>query len=413
MKNNNLFSVLIVSISTFIMWILWYLYHPIMIRYLSLQEFAEFESLNWIINILGVIVTAISLFMVKEFSKDKENEKILSLTHIFWRSCFFIWITTFFVYLLFTPIISSFLKIDNYFIIIFTWFSVFLAFITVYQHTLFQAKWYFKLLSFISIFNASVRLIIWFLLVYSWFKVFWAVWGFIFSQIIVFILSYTFLNKILKNYWWKARNIDLEKEIKIDFLKQKKQLFHFLYSAIILALFMNIDVLFAKHFFDSETAWVYAWISTIAKFLVFVGMSIETVYFPVLTSENKLNKKNFSVLSILYVIMTFWALWFFYLFWEPTLHLFKPWFEEHLPLLYLIIIYCWVLSLINFLVKILIAFNKYFINWILTFALAVFIWFLYLFNDDSIYTFANLFNWFIAISLVLSYIYFYFVKHEK
>ena len=101
MKNNNLFSVLIVSISTFIMWILWYLYHPIMIRYLSLQEFAEFESLNWIINILGVIVTAISLFMVKEFSKDKENEKIPSLTHIFWRSCFFIWITTFFVYLLF------------------------------------------------------------------------------------------------------------------------------------------------------------------------------------------------------------------------------------------------------------------------------------------------------------------------
>jgi hypothetical protein len=48
--------------------------------------------------------------------------------------------------------------------------------------------------------------------------------------------------------------MDLEKEIKIDFLKQKKQLFHFLYSAIILALFMNIDVLFAKHFFDSETA---------------------------------------------------------------------------------------------------------------------------------------------------------------
>gem|GEM_PF-3884540 len=34
-------------------------------------------------------------------------------------------------------------------------------------------------------------------------------------------------------------------------------------------------------------------------------MSIETVYFPVLTSENKLNKKKFSVLSILYVIMTF------------------------------------------------------------------------------------------------------------
>jgi hypothetical protein len=44
-KNKNLFSVLLLSISTFLVGVLSYAYHPIMIRYLDLKQFAEFESL--------------------------------------------------------------------------------------------------------------------------------------------------------------------------------------------------------------------------------------------------------------------------------------------------------------------------------------------------------------------------------
>jgi hypothetical protein len=176
---------------------------------------------------------------------------------------------------------------------------------------------------------------------------------------------------------------------------------------------MNIDILFAKHLFEAEKAWIYAGISIIAKFLVFVGMSIETVYYPVLTSQNFIDKKKIFLLSSLYFIMTLWALWFFYIFWEKILHIFKPWFEQYLNLLYLIIIYCWALALLNFLVKILIAFNKYFLNYILILFIIISIFLIYSFTWNSMYNMINIFNILIWINLVSWFLYLWLVKNEK
>ena len=305
------------------------------------------------------------------------------------------------------------MKIDNYFIIAFTWLNVFLYFFWMYMWPFLQAKLQFKTISILSVFNTFSRLIIWFTLVFFWFKLFWAVWWFVFSQIIAIVITYFLIRKQLVNPGNNFNIKESEKQIKLDFLKQKRQIVHFLFSAIILALFMNLDILFSKHFFDSETAWIYAWISVIAKFLVFVWTSIETVYFPILTSQDKLDKKKFSLLSLLYFLMTVWAIWFFYLFWEKILHLFKPWFEEYLNLLYLIIIYCWILSLLNFLVKILIAFEKYFINYIILAVTGIFIWILYLFVDNSVYNLINIFNLMIFVSLFAWFVYFFMIKDEK
>lgn len=409
----SLTSFILVFLSTFLSGILSYLYHPIMVRYLSLEEFAEFQSLIWIINILWVITAALSLFVIKEYAKDLENKNSFVLSRIFFKYCFFLWIMSFIIYLLFLPFISSFLKIDNYFIIAFTWLNVFLYFFWMYMWPFLQAKLQFKTISILSVFNTFSRLIIWFTLVFFWFKLFWAVWWFVFSQIIAIVITYFLIRKQLVNPGNNFNIKESEKQIKLDFLKQKRQIVHFLFSAIILALFMNLDILFAKHFFDSETAWIYAWISVIAKFLVFVWTSIETVYFPILTSQDKLDKKKFSLLSSLYFLMTVWAIWFFYLFWEKILHLFKPWFEEYLNLLYLIIIYCWILSLLNFLVKILIAFEKYFINYIILAVTGIFIWILYLFVDNSVYNLINIFNLMIFVSLFAWFVYFFMIKDEK
>ncbi len=176
---------------------------------------------------------------------------------------------------------------------------------------------------------------------------------------------------------------------------------------------MNIDILFAKHLFEPEIAGTYAWISIIAKFLLFVWMSIETVYYPVLTEKNSIDKKKVFLLSSLYFIMTLWAIWFFYLFWEKILHLFKPWFEKYLDLLYLIIIYCWALALLNFFVKVLIAFNKYLLNYILVFLIVIFVFLIKIYGWNSMYDLINIFNILIWISLVSSFLYLWFVRNEK
>jgi len=415
-KNKNLFSVILLSASTFFVGVLSYAYHPIMIRFLDLKQFAEFESLIWIINLLWVIGIATSLFLVKEFSKDTENKDTKYLLKISFKLGLFLAILFYSIFIFFSPLIWKFLKIDNYWIVILTGSTIFFSFSWLYQWAFLQSKKYFKFISIQWILNPIFRISIWVLLVYLWFNIFWAIWWFIISQVLLLMIWYFFVKKQLYKF---KNNINLENEKIIenqiiqDFKKQKIQILQFFLSSIILALLMNIDILFAKHFFSSEIAGTYAGISIIAKFLVFVGMSIETVYYPVLTEKKKIDKKKVFMLSSLYLVITAWALGFFYLFWEKILYIFRPWFGQYLDLLYLIIIYCWALALLNFLVKILVAFNKYLLNYILVFLLIIFIVLLYKFTNNSMYNMINIFNILIWLSLISWFLYLWLIKNEK
>ena len=67
---------------------------------------------------------------------------------------------------------------------------------------------------------------------------------------------------------------------------------------------MNIDILIVKNMFDGETAGYYAAISVLAKFLVFLGLSIETVYYPQLVKEATLPVKQLVKISVYYIAMT-------------------------------------------------------------------------------------------------------------
>lgn len=413
-KSKNLFSILIVWVSTIFAGIINYFYHPVMIRYLDIKEFAEFESLLWIMNLLSVLVWAFSLFLVKEFMKLKSRHDEIVFLNISIKLWFLIWFFSFLSYMLFSVIIYNFLKLSNYYIVIIVWIIFAIINFWIYQWIIFQ--WYkkFKLISFFNFITPLLRLVFWFVLVFFWFKLYWAIWWFLLSQILLFFLWHYFVKDVFGNIGIpESKNLEIKNKIKKHFFKQKHQIFHFTLSSILLAVFMYIDILFAKHFFSAEVAWIYSWISVIAKFLVTIGMSIETVYYPSIVSENKIDKKKFSLLSLLYFLMTVWAIWFFYLFWEKILHLFKPWFEEYLNLLYLIIIYCWILSLLNFLVKILIAFEKYFINYIILAVTGIFIWILYLFVDNSVYNLINIFNLMIFVSLFAWFVYFFMIKDEK
>lgn len=74
---------------------------------------------------------------------------------------------------------------------------------------------------------------------------------------------------------------------------------------------MNSDIIIAKNIFDETTAGGYAALSVIAKFVVFVGAAIETVYYPKITQHSSahlvptVRLRNASVLMI---IMTLGAI---------------------------------------------------------------------------------------------------------
>jgi len=398
----QIINILYIAGSTLIAGVINYLYYPIMLNFLSIEQFWEFGSMVWIFNILWVLTTAISFFLVKEISRDNKDSKLKAIFKFWLRELTIFWVIIYLLFLFSSIFLSSFLKIDNFFLFALTWLIIIFSFSWIVFWSFLQSKWRFKTISLINIVSPLSKLIFWVLFVYAGFSIYGAVGWFIIWNIIWFIIWFIITYKYIqiiddKVSIWKKNIID-------DFKKQKKQIFHYFLSSLILAILMNADILFAKHFFDDTTAWIYAWISIIAKFILFLWMSIETVYYPIIVTDKKINKIKVFTISILYILMWICALVFLYFFGNYILEILKPWFWEYLNLLLLIIIYSTLLALLNFFVKIFIAFNKYLINYILSILLIVFIILLYISIWNDFYSLINIFNYFMFILITISYI---------
>lgn len=85
-------------------------------------------------------------------------------------------------------------------------------------------------------------------------------------------------------YVWKSfRGVRAEgsdDRTAADFLKDRTHIFQFFLLTLFLSTLMNSDVIVAKGLFDETLAGAYAGISILAKIVVFLGGSVESVYYP-------------------------------------------------------------------------------------------------------------------------------------
>jgi len=161
-------------------------------------------------------------------------------------------------------------------------------------------------------------------LVSLWFWIYWAIWGFLVSQALFICIWYRYMRKYIPYKKISYTNS------KTFLFKNIHNLKYFFIASIILTIFQNIDILIVKNMFDWETAGYYAAVSVVAKFLVFLWLSIETVYYPQLVKWKTFPTKQILKISVYYILMLLGALWFFYIFWEIILRLFKWWLEEYI-----------------------------------------------------------------------------------
>lgn len=111
---NNLFSVLFLSSASIIGGALNYAYHPLMVQYLSTGDFAEFESLVGILNILGVLMSGASLFLMREVSRSSKDLGIVK--SLFWYASLFLGIVGILMYAflaLSSSFTAGFLKLES------------------------------------------------------------------------------------------------------------------------------------------------------------------------------------------------------------------------------------------------------------------------------------------------------------
>lgn len=412
MNKSNYFYIFIIWFS----WILWglinYLYHPLMLQFMTIEDFWIFWTLTWVFNILWVLTTWFLLFLNKEFSKNLENwEKIKSIYFDTLKIFFLIWVFAFWIFAIFSPVIWKFLNIEDYFLIILLWITIISSFLWITINWYLRANKSFFILWIWNILWPIIKLFFWVLFVFLWFKIYWAIFWFLLSSFFSVLFLFYFWYKDLKNISYKS---DFKWLFK-NFSENKIEILNFFLVSLFLAILMNFDTILARNIFSETEAWIYAWISVLWKFLLFLLMSVETVYFGQIM-EYKREKLPFHLLrnpTILMIILWFFAIIFNYFFWEFILKILKKEFIEFKNIYILILLYYWALAFINFFAKIMIWWKNYKINIFLLIYIILFIFILYTFWN-TLFNYSLIFAIFwIIFTIILAIIFFYSYKWKK
>jgi len=366
MKKNNYYNILVITGGMIFWWICNYLYHPLMLRYLTIEDFWVFGSLMWLMNLVMIITTAFILFLNKEVSKsidDRAKLKYLFInaSKILW----IIWIICTVIFIVFMPILQNYLGIYNntyfYLIAIILWLSFVSTVVTGFLRGL-------KKFEFLGVFQALsplLKLIFGFFLAAGWYQIFGALFWILITTIFSLVVSYLY---VYKSFSWVEAKWSV-KNLWSDFRAQKWEISSFVFLAFFLAIFMNIDVILVKNIFDETTAGSYAGISILWKFLVFLLISIETVYYGQIM-EHKQGSVPKSLIRNPILLIAIWIIWAIFInifLGKWILTLIKPELAHYSYIYIISLVYYGVLAYINFFAKVLTAWGCKSVNIILLF----------------------------------------------
>lgn len=392
----NFFYVSLVGLSTVIGWIINYAYHPLMIRYLTITQFAEFESLVGIFNILWVLTAGISLFLVKEIAKNAKNGAYVKSLFLFSnRILLVLWCFVYVVFAAFSPFIAHFLRLNSVFPVLLTGMIIPFSFQGTVVSSVLQGLQKFSFISFTSILASVCRLAFGGMFVWAWYALFGAIGWFIASGAILLGINLVFVWRLLQSY----PTVNANESMKRDFKKDFYPLFHFFLLTFLLAVFTNMDVIVVKNLYNADIAGLYSGISVVAKFLIFLGSAIETVYYPQIMQHKKESPPKhflFNAFAFLLLLM-FFALTCNMVFGGWILNTLKPWLWAYKNLFLYNLMFCGLFTFVSFYSKVLIGWKVYAVNYILCGLLVALVSLLYFLPHISVTIFVLLF---IAFSLI-------------
>ena len=268
--------------------ILGYLFHFYAGRKLGPEEYGIFGSLLSLIYIiimpLNSLQTIISKF-VSNFKVRNEYEKISYLVSKSLKRLFFYGIIITIIFLLLSPFIASFLKIEKLSPLIILSFIIILSILVLLIRGGLQGLQRFKLLGVSYIIEGIGKLGSGLLLISFGFGVGGAVGAIVISYVVAFIFVFIYIYKFLK-----------EKKEKFDTKEVYKYSLPIFIMLISLTLFYSIDVLLVKHFFDSINAGYYAALALLGKIILFGSLSVSMVMFPKVVEAYTLNKEHKNLL---------------------------------------------------------------------------------------------------------------------
>lgn len=263
-----------------------YLYHPVLGRMMSIEEFGEVQTLISLFMQLAIIVGVFKIITVNIVSnQDSEKAKIIIL--MLQKLAFFVVAVLCGVIIILSPFLKSFFHFNSFYPFISLAVILGIGLVLSFREAILQGVHNFKALSISSIILSSGRLVFAVVLVYFGWSSFGAISAIIIAQSIALIYV---IIKTRHTFNFRGWNIKIDSRVKPE-LK-----YGFLIFAVTLciAFLYTADVMIVKHYFPADIAGHYSGISVIARIIFFITGSTVGVLLPSIkmNGNNKENSKT-------------------------------------------------------------------------------------------------------------------------
>lgn len=282
----------IVFVGTFVGSIFSYLFNMLTGRMLGPSLYGEFTAIMSVMMILSVAGGAILTVTMKYSSELFAKKEFGALEKLFKKFSSYVFQFALFLFVicvLFLKPISAFFSISEITPIVIAFLSFIFGFLIMVNKGILQGTQKFLPLSAAGALEMGLRLFLGVVLIKLGLSLSGAMAAVVLSTAIVYIITL-----------FPVRNIFLRQtKQKEEFKFNKKGIANYtipaLVAAILLTAALNIDIILVKHYFNPETAGIYAAISTIGKIVLYATGPIVGVMFPMVLEKKATGEKHYKL----------------------------------------------------------------------------------------------------------------------
>lgn len=312
LKNNAIFFIGSMTVA-----VLNYLYHPILGRMMSVEDFGEVQTLISLFMQLGIftgIFNIITVNITANYENKEERDAVVSSLR---KIAFYITGVLFLIIISCSAILQDFFQFSSFYPFISLAFLLIAGVSFTFRKAFLQGISDFKAVSWAGIISAAAKLGFAVMLVYFGYRSLGAISALLIAQTLALFYVYLKTSKKL-NLSFFAKN----KIIAVIKAEYRYAILIFLATSAITFLY-TADVLMVKHWFTPEEAGLYSGIATIARIIFFATGSVCGVLLATIKIKNtyEVNKQIFKKAFILVMLIAGGGLLVFSLFSELIINI--------------------------------------------------------------------------------------------
>ena len=275
--------------------VLAFLLNLFLARSLSYVDYGIFASLMSIIVLASIPAGSINTLLVRfatEYYSKGQIDKLKDFYKKALKLIFAFSLLVLLAFIIFSPLITAFLHLDNVLYVIVAGLCVVMGYIQILNSGFLYGTMKFRFISFVSVSSSVVKLGVGVLLVLLGFRAFSGLGALLFMGLAAFLIAFIPLRFIFTK--------KIESKVKVP----AKEILKYAFPVFIMVLFMtsftSIDVILVKHFLSPTMAGYYSGISLIGKVILYFTATIPAVMFPLLI-KRQAEGKNINNLFLLAV----------------------------------------------------------------------------------------------------------------